>query len=131
MNCLTQCQVIQYYWTMFTVGEVKWLCSIVHMETLEPISVTELSEPLNHTKWPSNVKVYRTKVYCIYVYSFNGTTVDDCIEGDVRLIDGTHASNGRVEVCKNGIWGAICSKSWSLNNARVLCLTLNYTTTGI
>ena len=39
----------------------------------------------------------------------------DCVDGDVRLQDGTDPSNGRVEVCQNGMWTSVCSSQFDQN----------------
>ena len=54
----------------------------------------------------------------------------DCEEGGVRLQDGTDPSNGRVEVCRNGIWGSPCSSHWNISDARVLCKQLGFESEG-
>ena len=48
----------------------------------------------------------------------------------MRLQDGTHTSNGRVEVCQDGIWGSVCSSGWDVKDARVVCRQLGYNTGG-
>lgn len=48
----------------------------------------------------------------------------DCTHGDVRLVNGSSALEGRVEVCINGVWGTICGSYWNDNNARVVCRQL-------
>ena len=57
-------------------------------------------------------------------------TEDDCVAGEVRLQGGTHISNGRVEICRNGIWSSVCSLSWDYTEAGVLCTQLGYGTEG-
>ena len=51
----------------------------------------------------------------------------------IRLVDGPNPRTGRVEVytnsaggLDNGRWGAICSSSWNIRNARVVCRQLGY-----
>ena len=44
----------------------------------------------------------------------------------MRLQDGTDMSNGRVEICQNGVWGLVCNKMWDDADARVVCRQLGY-----
>ena len=48
----------------------------------------------------------------------------------MRLQDGTDVSNGRVEICQDGIWGSVCNISWDYTEAGVLCTQLGYGTEG-
>ena len=57
--------------------------------------------------------------------------VANCVDGDVRLQDGTHPSNGRVEICRYGIWQSVCSSYWDHNTAKVVCRQLGYDSEGI
>ena len=45
-----------------------------------------------------------------------------------RLVGGSVAEEGRVEVCRYGVWGTVCSNSWSVNDAKVVCGQLGYST---
>ena len=49
-----------------------------------------------------------------------------CTNGDVRLIGGMSANEGRVEVCKDRSWGTVCDSGWSNSDARVVCRQLGY-----
>ena len=50
----------------------------------------------------------------------NSTKVDIRGHG-IRLVDGTSYTNGRIELEKNGQWGAICSNGWNYENTKVAC----------
>ena len=54
----------------------------------------------------------------------------DCTHGEVRLADGRSLSEGRVEVCVNGIWGSVCDDFWGSADAQVVCNQLGYSSTG-
>ena len=53
--------------------------------------------------------------------------VDNCTEGDIRLVNGATPNEGRVEICFNNQWGTICDDSWGVAEAQVVCRQLNYT----
>ena len=50
------------------------------------------------------------------------------VEGSVRLSDGATAREGRVEVCRGGYWGSVCSIGWSRLNSLVACRSAGFET---
>ena len=50
-----------------------------------------------------------------------------CATGDVRLVDGGSEMEGRVEMCRGGVWGAVYDYSgWNYNDVKVICRQLGY-----
>ena len=59
---------------------------------------------------------------CIYILYAHIYTADFA----VRLVDGTHTYNGRVEVYHSDEWGTICDDSFGFEEAVVICHELGY-----
>ena len=49
-----------------------------------------------------------------------------CTQGDIRLVAGSAANEGRVEVCNSNMWGSVCDQGWDINDARVACRHAGY-----
>ena len=58
--------------------------------------------------------------------SCTGTT---CTQGAIRLQGGT-ATEGRVEVCNNAVWGTVCDDGWDTTDLRVACQQLGLPTSS-
>ncbi|XP_031568094.1 uncharacterized protein LOC116302847 [Actinia tenebrosa] len=72
-----------------------------------------------YTNWPT-WRPYTTR----YPYTANPSPGYN----PVRLVNGNSPSMGRVEILHNGAWGTICDDSWGMDDARVICRMLGYST---
>ena len=52
-------------------------------------------------------------------------------EGDIRLVNGQSALEGRVEICFGNQWGTVCDDRWGGSDASVVCRQLGFSTEGI
>ena len=52
-----------------------------------------------------------------------------CTQGDIGLQGGT-ATQGRVEICNNDVWGTVCDDGWDNTDARVACRQLGLPTSS-
>ena len=54
------------------------------------------------------------------------TNVEELATGDLQLMDGSSALEGRVEVYKDGRWGTVCDDNWGNVDASTACRQLGY-----
>ncbi|XP_064394599.1 deleted in malignant brain tumors 1 protein-like isoform X5 [Halichondria panicea] len=49
-----------------------------------------------------------------------------CYDADVRVVEGERYGVGRVEVCKDNVWGTICDEEWDNLDATVACRAFRF-----
>ena len=52
------------------------------------------------------------------------TPYANCTDGELRLVGGADATEGRVEICINRAWGSICDQGFTKEEATVVCRQL-------
>lgn len=53
-----------------------------------------------------------------------------CVTGDIRLIGSSQVNEGRVEVCRNNVWGTVCDDFWGAEEASVACRQAGFSRFG-
>ena len=64
--------------------------------------------------------LHNCNIHCIQI------ALDEKAEADIRLIGGKDATQGRIEVGLDGVWGTVCHESWDIHDAEVVCRQLGY-----
>ncbi len=67
---------------------------------------------------------------CTSIVPYYITPGFNCSDGEVRLVQGSDAKEGRLEVCINNTWGAVCEDGIDTNSAAVVCKQLGLSGSG-
>lgn len=65
----------------------------------------------------------KDKLLCYHCIVFTGK--DECENGQVRLNGGT-STEGRVEICTQGLWTTVKSNEIAYEDAQVICKQLGF-----
>ena len=77
-----------------------------------------------------NFSIEKCHMHCIILYAqslWSMIYTGSCgMDGAVRLADGKTSSEGRVEICSNGVWGTVSSSGWDSREGTVFCRQLGF-----
>ncbi len=54
------------------------------------------------------------------------TKAPNCTDGEITVIGSAYKKEGRVEICFNNTWYAVCGDNWGQSEASVVCRQLGY-----
>ena len=53
-----------------------------------------------------------------------------CYDGDIQIVGGSSANEGRIEICHSRTWSTVCDIGWDNTDAAVACRQAGYTGDG-
>ena len=78
-------------------------------------------------------RMLTSTVYNVYHLSLDRSVeASNCTDGSVRLQSGVPniVRDGRVEVCLNKVWGTVCDRQFSEDDAQIVCAQMDFEKTS-
>ena len=69
-------------------------------------------------------------IISIHMIAASMLPYSNCVNGEIRLVNGSDENEGRVEMCYGNMWGTICDEHWDVVDANVVCRQLGHQSTG-
>lgn len=54
------------------------------------------------------------------------TIHDQCLDGELRLVNGSLQEEGVIEICRDGAFSTMCSSNWTVDDSVMVCRQLGY-----
>ena len=64
-------------------------------------------------------------------HTVHNISIARCTEDSVRLVGGLNRFNGRIEICKEGNWAAVCKTGFGSDEASAVCSALGLKTSTV
>ena len=115
---------------VFSFPEIEWvdepfLCASLHVCQLASLCSCLIALSIL-SRFGGN-KPYHLQICILNVNEQTPPIIDECnVTGEVRLAGAASSSEGRVEICINGVWGSVASFRWTTKETNVVCGQLGY-----